>query len=404
MTARRLLIVSGSFPDVHCGVSGHVRLTAELTAGRGEYEVHVLTSADAAVKTDLAAGYVVYPLVESWGLGSVNRLCGRILQFAPDIVHIQNPTIKYNGWGSVLMSMLIPALKRRRPDVRVVLTQHDIAISRGALRRRYRPALRRADAILVSNRRDHQAVVAQGIEPAKVHLARVSAHIAPAGRGDDRRGRARARLGLVPDTPCVMYFGYVHPGRNIETLIRAVGLLCKAGRSVCAVIAGGAYRRAEAYYEQCRRLANDLGLDDYVIWTGYATEQQVQDGLAAADVFVSLPERGADMRNTSIITAILGELPVITTRNERYYLDADMDEFGCNYVGPQDAPGLADAIADVLDDPPARQLLRRRAELLAPERVWAQHIDVSLAAYRGEPAEPVRGQMQLAETAAVMTK
>jgi len=345
----------------------------------------VLTSADPAVRTGSALGYQVHPTVESWGLGNVSGLCGQILELEPDIVHVQNPTVKYNSWRSLLMSMVIAALKRRKPGLCVVLTQHDIAIGRGLFRRRYGPALRRADAVLVSNQRDYQAVIGQGVDPGKVHLARVSAHFAPPGRSADRRSAARASLNIADDMHCLMYFGYVHPGRNIDTLVRAVGLLRAAGRPVCAVIAGGPYRRAERYYRRCQRLARDLGVADHISWTGFAGEEQVLECLAAADVFVSLPERGADMRNTSIITAILAELPVITTRNRRYYVDADMDGFGCTYVDPHDAAALAEAVRRIAENPPTAEVLRQRAKALAPERIWAGHIDVSMAAYRREP-------------------
>jgi len=118
-------------------------------------------------------------------------------------------------------------------------------------------------------------------------------------------------------------------------------------------------------------------------WTGFAGEETIADGLAGADVFVSLPQRGADMRNTSILTGILAELPVITSVNGRYGFDRDLEGFGCAFVDPHDAEGLAEAIERMVEDGPARSELAERARRLDPDAVWERHVDVHVRAAFG---------------------
>ena len=389
---RRLLIVSGSFPNIRCGVSGHVRIIAERTAVRGDYEVAVLTSADEAVDLSAIAGakaadYTVYPRVTKWSALSRRTICAEILQLEPDVVHVQNPTAKYSGWNSWTMSAVVPLLKRMAPSLRVVVMQHDIALSKPWLRRRYRPLLKATDAVTVSNSRDYQAVVDQGISREKIYLTPVGSHFQIKPAGEQEKIECRRRLGLPEGAKVVVFFGFVLPGRNVDVLIEALGHLRQLGRDVHGLILGGAHPDAPDYYEKLQQQSRQQGLDEHVSWTGFATEQQIADGLAGADVFVSLPQRGADLRNTSIQSGILAGLPVVTARNERYYVDRDLDQFGCVCVQPRQVNEVAGAIAALLDESPGAEVLAQRATLLEPERIWSKHIEMNCRAYRGEPPQ-----------------
>ncbi len=386
MSKRRLVILSGSFPDIACGMSGHVKLIAEGVVGRGGYEVEVLTSADEAVRPEVAEGYEVKGVVEDWGYGSARRICKEIIRLAPEVVHIQNPTVKYAGWRSGLMSVVGPMLKKWTPGIRLVVTQHDIAIGEPVFRWRYYPLFWAADAVVVSNSRDYQAVLDQGIDARKVYRAPVSGHFKMHRRSEKNKKTARQRLNIPPDAVCAAYFGFVHPGRNVDILIRALSIL-RRRQKIHGLIIGGPSNGAAAYYENCRQLAQQLDLAEHITWTGYATEGQVADGLAAADVFVSLLERGADLRNTSIISALLAQLPVVTTCNERYYRDPELDEMGCRYTPARDPVAAAAAVEQILDDPPPMVLRKQLAERLDPEKIWSRHVDVNLRAYRNEAPE-----------------
>jgi len=380
----RLVIVSGSFPQIKCGVAGHVELIARLTAQRGDYDVHVLTSADALVKPSLAAGYHVHPRIGKWGVLHSRSICREILRLGPDVVHLQNPTIMYGQLRSGTMSAVAPLFKRLAPDVRLAVMQHDIAVSRPLLRWRYYPLFRAADAIFVSNSRDEQAVLAQGISTAKIYRAPVSSHFPLHQRTPEIARQARGIMKIPDDCPCVAHFGFVQPSRNVDVLLRAIHQLRRKLGDVHGLIIGGPFAGAQRYYDKCRQLADRLGLDGHISWTGYASESQVAYGLAAADVFVSLFQRGADMRNTSVICAMLAQLPVVTTENPRYYTDPELAQFGCHCVEPDDPNRVAQAIEQILKDPPVPELLAQRAELLHPDVIWAKHIDAHYRAYRGK--------------------
>ncbi len=380
----RLLIVSGSFPEIRCGVSGHVKIIAEGAVQIGEYEVGVLTSDDPAVDTRVAQGYTVYPRIRQWRATKAYSICREILSQNPDVVHIQNPTVKYSGLRSFTMSAAGPLLKMLAPQVRLVVMQHDIAIGDPLFRWRYYPLFVAADAVVVSNARDEQAVLAQGISRSKLYRAPVSSHISLHRASAEQKKRSRQVLGIPNEAVCAVHFGFIHPERNVDVILRAMAVLRKDIPSIYGLILGGAFAGAEDYNKQCRALAQRLGLADRVIWTGFASPEQIADGLAAGDVFVSLPQRGADLRNTSILTGILAHLPVVTTRNRRYYTDAELESLGCYCVRPRDPQAVAAAIRTCLSSPPSKEKRARRASALDPETIWKKHIDINHRAYRGQ--------------------
>ena len=107
--------------------------------------------------------------------------------------------------------------------------------------------------------------------------------------------------------------------------------------------------------------------------------------MAGADVFVSLPQRGADMRNTSILSAMLADLPIVTTHNAKFFEDREMEELGCVCLRKIEPGAVAEAILKALGNQPSSEFLERRREWLEPEAVWKKHVEILLRACRGLP-------------------
>lgn len=385
---QRVIIVSGSYPKLPCGVSGHIKLIAPLTAQRPGFDVHVLTTDDPAIDHSLPQDYTLHADVKRWGYRDIATVGRQILALQPDVVHLQNPSMMYRGRQSLFMSLLAPWLKRQQQAPRVVVMQHDIAVSKPWLRWRYWPLLHTADAIMVSNQRDYQAVRDLGIRTDKIHHAPVGPHFRkiPA-QTPERRAEARLRWPIPPESKCLVYMGYIHPQRNIHIVLEALAQLNREGNDTHAIIMGAAQVGTESYYQHCQSLAGKLGIAKSVIWTGYATEEQIADGLAAGDAFISLPQRGADMRNTSVMTGIRAELPVITTENRAYYSDPDLAALGVKLVEPQNITQIVRALTSAFDEPPSTNRALCRA-YLDPDRIWQEHIDVTIRAYNGLAPQP----------------
>lgn len=357
-----------------------------MTAALGEFEVDVLTSSDPTIDRSLPQGYRLHPVVDSWSIWSLGDLCRQILQLDPTVVCIQNPTLKYCGMpGSMLMSLLVPLLKKLAPDLRLVVMQHDIAVSYPLFRRRYWPLVAAADAVIVSNLRDYQAVSWLGAEPGKLYRAPVSSHFRMPLRSEVDRPALRQKFGIPADAVCVCYFGFIHRARSVDSIIHAIALMAKANRDVFGLMVGGPSVGAEDYSKDCRALAEELGLADRIVWTGYASERKIVEALAAADVFVSLPNCGADMRNTSIMAAMLAELPSVARKNDFYYNDPELDRLGCVCLDDSTPEAVCGGIEKALTEPLTDEFMARRRRLVEPDRLWPIHIDITCRAYKGQP-------------------
>ncbi len=377
----KLTILTGSYPNVPCGISPYVAQILRRLIRREQLDITVVTGTDSTIDRNAVAGCRVVADIKSWAVRHFQEIAAAVLQQQPDIVFIQNPTVNYPGFKARVMNRVAAALKHREPDIRLCVFQHDIAVSHPLTRWRYDGLFRAVDAIVVSNQRDWQAIRDRGIADDKIIKAPFSSYFQIQGCDPGQKQAARRRMSIPPEAVCLVYFGYVVPGRCIDQLLQATRLLIDRGYPVHTLILGGPHPGSPDYFDQCRALGNRLGLDGHLIWTGFADDQQVIDGLNAADIFVSLPERGADMRNTSILTGILAGLPVITSRNDRYYRDPDLEAFGCITVSPRQPRQITQAVAALIETPVRPKELTQRATRLEPDRVWEAHIDMLLRAF-----------------------
>ena len=102
----------------------------------------------------------------------------------------------------------------------------------------------------------------------------------------------------------------VDPVKNHQLLIRAVAHAARQGIRVALICAGGSDPGHRTYAEGLRRLADELGVADRILWLGHSDE--VSQWLAASDVAVlaSWMEAGP----LSLIEAAAAGLPLVAPR------------------------------------------------------------------------------------------
>lgn len=119
----------------------------------------------------------------------------------------------------------------------------------------------------------------------------------------ERRGAARAELGLTGDEVVFIFVSYDLKKKGIEPLVRAAGALAREGRNFRVLVVGG------QPYGALRRLIMSQGVEGRVIFTGRVKE--IEKIYAAADVLV-LPTY-YDACSLVVLEAMLCGLPAITT-------------------------------------------------------------------------------------------
>ncbi|MGZ4706880.1 MAG: glycosyltransferase family 4 protein [Acidimicrobiales bacterium] len=198
----------------------------------------------------------------------------------------------------------------------------------------------------------------------------------PVGPGTDAAaGRALAGLGPEDAGSYLLAVGTVEPRKDLPLLVDAFGLLGSAMSEtpLRLVIAGPDGWGAEALAAAIARSP----VRDRIVRLGWVSDDQRVALLrgAAAMVFPSiyegfgLPPLDAMATGTPVIATAAGAVPEVV--GEAAVL-----------VPPGDAEALADAIADVLDDPGLADRLRQRGHERVAGFDWDDTTDQLVALYR----------------------
>jgi glycosyltransferase involved in cell wall biosynthesis len=163
------------------------------------------------------------------------------------------------------------------------------------------------------------------------------------------RAATRAALGLPADAPLMIYVGRLAAQKGVDDLIRAIDLLQHVRPHLRAWIVGDGPLRIPL-----EDMAHAFQLDPMVRFLGHRDD--VPNLLAAADLLV-LPSLYEGLPNV-VLEAMRFRKPVVATSAPGTTELVIEGETG-RLVPVQDAPALAEAIRNVLDDP---DLARRLGE------------------------------------------
>jgi glycosyltransferase involved in cell wall biosynthesis len=292
-----------------------------------------------------------------------------------DVVHAANPP-------DVL---LLTALPLRRRGARFVYDQHDLVPelvrirfgARGAALVRVATAFERlsfrlADVVIAPNDSfRHIAITRGNKDPRSVYVVRN----APDPRrfrartADERLKRGKAHL--------IAYVGMMAPQDGVDYALRALAILRAHRSDWRAMFVGGGESLADL-----RRLAGDLGLADFIEFTGLMGDEEITRILSSADVCLA-PEPRNLLNDASTMIKIAEYMAI-----GRPVVSFDLRESRVTagpaavYAVPNDEESFAASIDELLSDPKRRaemgQLGRKRVE---QELSWSHSESVLLAAY-----------------------
>lgn len=384
VTPRRVCLVTGEFPPMQGGVGDYTREVARALRNLG-HSVAVVTSAKGTWHED---GLAVFPVVEKWDWSCWGPVTQAVHEFGAEVVHIQYQTAAYGMHPAINLLPLRFRLMRRRP--RLAFTYHDLRLpyllpKAGPLRRwiTFQPA-RWCDAAIVTNVEDCGELSRAGLP---FHLIPIGSNISTNLPPRYDRVAWRAALGAGRDDTVLCYFGFLNETKGGEVLVRALWELVSQNRAVKLAMIGGQVgdsdRTNVAYLESVKKLILDLHLSDYVVWTGFAGDEEVSAHFAASDIAV-LPYRdGASYRRGSFLAVLSHGLPTVTTRGPgaapvssvpNIAADADLPSLadGDNVllIPPDDPVSTARSIIRLMASPALRQRLSSRARILARSFTW----------------------------------
>jgi glycosyltransferase involved in cell wall biosynthesis len=221
------------------------------------------------------------------------------------------------AWKRVLLRPLLVLAIARLRRRRVVLIQHEWASLHWLRRLSYLPALLLADTIIMFSplvRRELASHPLVGWTAAKCVLAPLPPNIeAPPDIADSplRRQLAAARESgrLV-----IGHFGSIYPGKQPNALLDVAAILKRRGCNPLVIYVGSFIKAFDNVEQDFYAHADQLGLSDDVIVSGYvASDAEVFGLFGEIDVFCYLLAEGLTARRASILTSVQSGRPVIVT-------------------------------------------------------------------------------------------
>jgi glycosyltransferase involved in cell wall biosynthesis len=359
----RIVLVTGSFPPMACGVGDYTRHLAEALSARPDVQVTVVTSEEAR-GGDAPARYEVLPIVRAWQPDEFPAIAEVVRRVGPDVVHVQYPTLGYRG----PLAARVPALLRAM-GVRVVETWHESFPLYFPVRLpmvdRLAMGWPRGDVIVVRPRylERHRPWFRALLARKRLHFIPNAPTVPRVELRDEERAAIRERH-AGKGRALLAFFGFMFEHKGIEEILEIID----PARHHLVLV--GRPDPADPYQaELLRRVEGPLA--GSVSMTGFLPAERVGEILAAADAVVLPFRNGGGSWNTTIEAAVLQGTFVLTTSHERTGYDPERNVFCAR---PRDVAALRRGLESHLG-------ARRRGPVRALG--WPEIAERHLQVYRG---------------------
>ena len=378
-----MLFVTGEYPPMVGGVG---RFTAELASALQLQGAQIAVLTDEQVKAASETDAVrLVPGRRSWGWRILSEIPACARATGAEWIHVQFQTAAYG------MHPAINALPYflRRQGLRSAWTYHDLRVpylfpKAGARLRNWvtRLPLRAADAVVVTNQSDWEAVQGQMLR-GQLHRIPIGSDIESRQFSTEERTRRRAARGYGSEQLVLGYFGFLNASKGGLTLIETLAALAGEGENVHLLMIGERVGASDEtnfrYLQRVEAAISEHGLDNRVQWTGHQSDAEVAADFSAIDVLVMPYEDGMSMRRSTLTAALANGCAIVTThpQDPTPELRADSDLL---LVPPRDPAATAAAVKRIAEDPRLAENLRANARKAALQFSWeaiaARHLEV----------------------------
>lgn len=303
--ARRLKValVSGSHPEMSCGVGDYTARLAEALVDAG-VQATVVTSIDARLRP--SEGYGTVQLTRRWGLRELPRMVRRLLAMDWDVLHLQYPTQGYqHGFG---VGLLVPAIRVLAPRRRIVVTLHEYRHLHVLHRAFVAATLRWGNALVTP---DNSQLVSMPFQPRTMEIPLASNLAAdmvadPPTKDDDE---------LVVGT-----FGMLREDKGVDLLIDAFDAVASE-RPARLVIAGDP-GPDEAYVRVIQQRIDKSRVASRISRTGRLSPERLTRTLRTFDACVLPYRQGVESNRLTYAAAVATGVYTITTSSSDAGYDA----------------------------------------------------------------------------------
>ncbi|OGT17752.1 MAG: hypothetical protein A3J49_18435 [Gallionellales bacterium RIFCSPHIGHO2_02_FULL_57_16] len=356
----RVMLVSGSYPPMRCGVGDYTARLASALAELAGTEVAVLTDRRAHVSR-CHGQLTILPEVATWNLRGWREALAAVRAWKPDVVHIQFPT---QGYGSGWLPWLLPLLLKLQ-GVPIVQTWHEFMPMKSS---RDWALIAGRDRVIVvrPNYREMMPIVYRWfVGSRRIRVIPNASSIPQVDLREPARRAVRSRF-VADSKRLVAYFGFAYPHKGVEQLFDILDPQKHHLVLMCDLHAD------DPYHQQLLALSASAAWAGSVTLTGFLPEEEAGMILASADAVVLPFRHGGGIWNSSLHGAAIQGTFVLTTSTDRYgYVEAE----NVYYARPDDIPDMRRAVLD-------HASRRRRADHNYRFATWAKIAEEHMRVYR----------------------
>jgi glycosyltransferase involved in cell wall biosynthesis len=307
----RVLLVTGSFPPMKCGVGDYTASLAEALGELPGTQVAVLTTEVDGVAQ--ARGKVeLLQLVPSWKWSALRPLLGAIRDWRPDIVHIQYPT---QGYGDDWLPWFLPVFLRLM-RITQVHTWHEF-LPMGSHRHSALIALC-CDGVIVVRPRYKESMPSFYrwlVRNRPFEFIPNASALPVATLTDGERTIVRQRF-ATGDVKLVAFFGFIYPHKGVGDLFDI------ADPAEHHLVIIGSCDEADSYHRLILDRVQNGAWKGKATVTGFLPADQAAKVLAASDAVILPFRQGGGLWNTSLHGAVIQGSFVLTTSQVEHGYDS----------------------------------------------------------------------------------
>lgn len=286
----RVAIIAGTYKPQFCGVAHY---TSRLRNALKQHDIEsvVLTTHASATEANESG---ITGAVNNWGFADLISLVKAVRSSNDDILHIQHAAGTYGfDLAIFLLPLILKATGYSKP---IVVTVHEYGWwewqpkgippqfvewlkmrgqSHGWWDREDGFLLTLSDAIITTNAEAENVIRQRLPQCQRIFNIPIAANIefTPIDKNTARQ-QLRQRCDWV-DTTVIVFFGFLHPVKGLETLFNAFQKVLNSHPSARLLLVGGVEslalqsEEAKLYWDKLHTLANELNLSNKVHFTGY---------------------------------------------------------------------------------------------------------------------------------------
>ncbi|WP_315788832.1 glycosyltransferase [Fischerella sp. JS2] len=387
----RIAIITGTYKPQHCGVAHYTARLREVLKQEDIQSVVLTTYAAATEAKDSS----VRGVVEDWRFTDLMSLVRALHLTNADILHIQHAAGTYGFDRAIfLLPLLLKATGYNKP---IVTTVHEYGWwewqpkylppqflewlkmwgqSRGWWDREDGFLLTLSNAIITTNA-EAEKVLHQRLPQFQQRIFSIpiaaNVEFTPVEQTTAREN-LRKICNWELNTIVIVFFGFLHPVKGLETLLNAFQKVLTTSPQARLLLVGGveslALRGEEAkrYWDKLHALARELNLGNKVYFTGYLDAETASEYLAGADIGVLPFNHGLTMKSGSLLTLLAHGLPVIGTQHN-IPLPSGMR---VQLVPPRHVDALTDALCQLLNNPNQRSSIVEAGCAFVEQFSWSR--------------------------------